>query len=116
MRILHEAAGITDEAEKAAKIERIKADVERFRDIVLKAEETAEIEPAARSLADEAEAAQQWWGERELSREPASTPDLQTLHNRQTTRRVRVHRPAWAKPRRDGLVDNLPSRPLPDIH
>src|SRR5450756_1971301 len=46
MRILHEAAGIADEAEKAAKIERIKADVERFRDIVLKAEETVEIEPA----------------------------------------------------------------------
>jgi preprotein translocase subunit SecA len=46
MRILHETAGITDEAEKAAKIERIKADVERFRDIVLKAEEVAEVEPA----------------------------------------------------------------------
>src|ERR1700716_3025661 len=42
MRILHEAAGITDEAEKAAKIERIKADVERFRDIVRQAEETVE--------------------------------------------------------------------------
>src|SRR6201992_45362 len=46
MRIAQETAGITDEAEKAAKIERIKADVERFRDIVLKAEETVEIEPA----------------------------------------------------------------------
>src|ERR1700735_5264890 len=46
MRILHEAAGITDEAEKAAKIERIKADVERFRDIVLKAEDVIEVEPA----------------------------------------------------------------------
>ncbi len=46
MRIMHETAGITDEAEKAAKIERIKADVERFRDIVLKAEDTIEIEPA----------------------------------------------------------------------
>ena len=46
MRIMHETAGITDEAEKAAKIERIKADVERFRDIVLKAEEIVEIEPA----------------------------------------------------------------------
>jgi preprotein translocase subunit SecA len=46
MRILHEAAEITDEAERAAKIERIKADVERFREIVLKAEETVEIEPA----------------------------------------------------------------------
>ena len=46
MRILHEAADITDEAEKAAKIEQIKADVERFREIVLKAEDTIEIEPA----------------------------------------------------------------------
>jgi preprotein translocase subunit SecA len=46
MRIMHETAGITDEAEKAAKIERIKADVERFRDIVLKAEDTIEVEPA----------------------------------------------------------------------
>jgi len=46
MRIMHETAGITDEAEKAAKIERIKADVERFREIVLKAEDVVEIEPA----------------------------------------------------------------------
>src|SRR5712672_538555 len=46
MRIMHETAGITDEAEKAAKIERIKADVERFRDIVLKAEDTIEVELA----------------------------------------------------------------------
>jgi preprotein translocase subunit SecA len=46
MRILHETAGITDEAEKAAKIELIKADVERFREIVLKAEDEVEIEPA----------------------------------------------------------------------
>src|SRR5476651_1487570 len=46
MRIQHETAGITDEAEKAAKIERIKADVERFRDIVLNAEEVIELEPA----------------------------------------------------------------------
>jgi preprotein translocase subunit SecA len=46
MRILHETAGITDEAEKAARIEQIKADVERFRDIVLKAEDTIELEPA----------------------------------------------------------------------
>jgi preprotein translocase subunit SecA len=46
MRIMHETAGITDEAEKAAKIERIKADVERFRDIVLKAEDVIELEPA----------------------------------------------------------------------
>jgi preprotein translocase subunit SecA len=46
MRIQHETADITDEAEKAAKIERITADVERFRDIVLKAEDVIEIEPA----------------------------------------------------------------------
>src|SRR6201998_110002 len=46
MRIQQETAGITDEAEKAKKIEQIKADVERFREIVLKAEDTIEIEPA----------------------------------------------------------------------
>jgi preprotein translocase subunit SecA len=46
MRIQHETADITDEAEKAAKIERIKADVERFRELVLKAEDVIEIEPA----------------------------------------------------------------------
>jgi preprotein translocase subunit SecA len=46
MRIQQETADITDEAEKAAKIERIKADIERFRDLVLKAEEIVELEPA----------------------------------------------------------------------
>src|ERR1700734_222829 len=46
MRIQHEAAGIADEAERTAKIEQIKADIERFRELVLKAEETVEIEPA----------------------------------------------------------------------
>ncbi len=46
MRIQHETAGIADEAEKAARIERIKADVERFRNIVLKAEDSIEVEPA----------------------------------------------------------------------
>jgi preprotein translocase subunit SecA len=46
MRIQHETAGIADEAERNAKIEQIKADVERFRELVLKAEETIEIEPA----------------------------------------------------------------------
>src|SRR5438034_340338 len=46
MRIMHETADITDEAEKAARIERIKADIERFREIVLKAEDVVEIEPA----------------------------------------------------------------------
>src|SRR5580765_1951061 len=46
MRIQQETADITDEAEKAKRIELIKADIERFRDIVLKAEETVELEPA----------------------------------------------------------------------
>jgi preprotein translocase subunit SecA len=46
MRIAQETGAMTDEAEKAAKIERIKADVERFRGIVLKAEDSIEIEPA----------------------------------------------------------------------
>ncbi len=46
MRIQHETAELTDEAEKAAKIEAIKADVERFREIVLKAEDEIEVEPA----------------------------------------------------------------------
>ncbi|MET0677796.1 MAG: preprotein translocase subunit SecA [Bradyrhizobium sp.] len=46
MRIQQETADITDEAEKAKKIEQIKADIERFRDLVLKAEETVELEPA----------------------------------------------------------------------
>lgn len=46
MRLQQEAAHITDEAEKAAKITEIKADIERFRDIVLNAEDEIEIEPA----------------------------------------------------------------------
>lgn len=46
MRIQQETGGITDEAEKAKKIEQIKADIERFRDLVLKAEEDFEVEPA----------------------------------------------------------------------
>lgn len=46
MRILQETATITDEAEKAKKIEQIKADIERFREIVLKAEDVVEVEPA----------------------------------------------------------------------
>ncbi|MCK1740259.1 preprotein translocase subunit SecA [Bradyrhizobium sp. 139] len=46
MRIQQETAGIEDEAAKASKIEQIKADIEHFRDIVLKAEETVELEPA----------------------------------------------------------------------
>src|SRR6266576_1731643 len=46
MRIQQETAEIADEAEKAARIERIKADIERFRDIVLKAEDSIEVEPA----------------------------------------------------------------------
>ncbi|MCP4616085.1 MAG: preprotein translocase subunit SecA [Bradyrhizobium sp.] len=51
MRIQQETAGITDEAEKAMKIEQIKADIERFREIVLKAEEAVEVEPAKGSKA-----------------------------------------------------------------
>ncbi|WP_454616101.1 preprotein translocase subunit SecA [Bradyrhizobium cenepequi] len=46
MRIQQETAAITDEAEKTKKIEQIKADIERFREIVLKAEEVIEVEPA----------------------------------------------------------------------
>src|SRR6266404_5012047 len=46
MRIQHETADINDETEKAARIEQIKADVERFRDLVLKAEDIIEVEPA----------------------------------------------------------------------
>jgi preprotein translocase subunit SecA len=46
MRIQQETADIADEAEKAKKIEQIKADIERFREIVLKAEEVIEVEPA----------------------------------------------------------------------
>jgi preprotein translocase subunit SecA len=46
MRIQQETAQITDEAEKVRKIELIKADIERFREIVLKAEEAIELEPA----------------------------------------------------------------------
>src|SRR3954468_18272294 len=46
MRIQQETGNITDETEKARKIEQIKADIEHFRDIVLKAEEEVEIEPA----------------------------------------------------------------------
>jgi preprotein translocase subunit SecA len=42
MRIMRETAGTTD----AAKFERIKAEVERFREIVYKAEEVVEVEPA----------------------------------------------------------------------
>jgi preprotein translocase subunit SecA len=46
MRILQETAAIEDAAEKQKRIEQIKSDVERFREIVLKAEEIVELEPA----------------------------------------------------------------------
>jgi preprotein translocase subunit SecA len=46
MRVAQETADIADPAQKEAKIAEIRAEVERFRDIVLKAEETIEIEPA----------------------------------------------------------------------
>jgi preprotein translocase subunit SecA len=46
MRIQTETAGMEDGPEKEAKIEQIKAEVERFRQIVLNAKEEIEIEPA----------------------------------------------------------------------
>jgi preprotein translocase subunit SecA len=46
MRISQETGDITDEAEKLERIEQIKSDIAKFREIVLKAEETIEIEPA----------------------------------------------------------------------
>lgn len=46
MRAAIETADLSDEAEKAAKIDEIKADIVRFREMVLKAEETVELEPA----------------------------------------------------------------------
>jgi len=46
LRVAKETAEIEDEAEKARRAETIKAEIERFRDIVLKAEEVVEIEPA----------------------------------------------------------------------
>ena len=46
MRSHIETADIADEAEKKAKIDLIKADIERFREMVLKSEEVIEIEPA----------------------------------------------------------------------
>ncbi len=46
MRLAMETANITDEAEKEARAAEIKADIEKFRDIVLNAREVIEIEPA----------------------------------------------------------------------
>ena len=46
MRSQIETADIADEAEKAARIEAIKAEIATFREMVLNAKETAEIEPA----------------------------------------------------------------------
>ena len=46
MRAQVETADIADEAEREAKIGEVKADIERFREMVLKAEEIVEIEPA----------------------------------------------------------------------
>jgi preprotein translocase subunit SecA len=46
MRIAQETGDIEDPEAKQAKIAEIRAEVERFREIVLKAEETIEIEPA----------------------------------------------------------------------
>ncbi len=46
LRVAKETAEIEDEAEKAKRAAAITAEIERFRDIVLKAEEVVEIEPA----------------------------------------------------------------------
>ncbi|HML11785.1 MAG TPA: preprotein translocase subunit SecA, partial [Xanthobacteraceae bacterium] len=46
MRIAQESADISDPEAKQAKIVEIRAEIERFREIVLKAEETLEVEPA----------------------------------------------------------------------
>jgi preprotein translocase subunit SecA len=46
MRIAQETADIAEPEAKQAKIAEIRAEIERFREIVLKAEETVEIEPA----------------------------------------------------------------------
>src|SRR3569623_489169 len=46
MRAAAASAGVEDEAEKQKIVEGIKADIEKFREIVLKAEEIVEIEPA----------------------------------------------------------------------
>ncbi|CAN5122308.1 preprotein translocase subunit SecA [soil metagenome] len=46
MRSAMETADITDEAEKAAKVEEIKAEIVKFRETVLAAQEVVELEPA----------------------------------------------------------------------
>jgi preprotein translocase subunit SecA len=46
MRAAIETADMTDEAEKAARIEEIKAEIATFREMVLNAKETVEVEPA----------------------------------------------------------------------
>ena len=46
MRVALETASIADEAEKAAKAAAIKAEIEAFRETVLKAQDIVEIEPA----------------------------------------------------------------------
>jgi preprotein translocase subunit SecA len=46
MRAAAATAGIEDEAEKQKIVDQIKADIVRFREVVLKAEEVIEIEPA----------------------------------------------------------------------
>jgi len=45
MRSQVETAGVTDEAEKQRIIEGIKADIEKFKQVVLKAEETVDLNP-----------------------------------------------------------------------
>jgi preprotein translocase subunit SecA len=46
MRIAQETADIADPADKEARIAQLKADIERYREIVLKAEDVIEVEPA----------------------------------------------------------------------
>ncbi len=46
MRVAHETAGMEDGPEKQARIKEIEAEVARFREIVLNASETIELEPA----------------------------------------------------------------------
>ncbi|MBN9001853.1 MAG: preprotein translocase subunit SecA, partial [Rhizobiales bacterium] len=51
MRVAKELEGVEDEAEKTKRTEAVKAEIEKFREIVLKAEETVEVEPAKGSRA-----------------------------------------------------------------
>ena len=104
MRVAHETAGITDEAEKQTKIEQIKADIERFREIVLKAEETRR---------DRARQGQQAGQDHHQAR--------RSLHHRLRAPRVPPHRQPAARPLRPpGRPRSLEVLPVagrrPDAH